>query len=160
MQLSIDNHHEGKHETVIELESKKRGRPSRLSDEVTKDLMAYVRAIREAGGNVNTAIVVAAATGMLQQRDPGLLACNRGYITLSKDWAKYFLKKMFVKRKATTKSKVAVQNFEELKQQYLLDIKAVVELEETTDELVINWDQTGINYIPVSQWRKEQREWN
>ena len=59
---------------------------------------------------------------------------------------------MFVKRKATTKSKVAVQNFEKLKQQYLLDIKAVVELEEIPDELVINLDQTGINCIPVSQW--------
>ena len=58
----------------------------------------------------------------------------------------------YVKRKATTKSKLTVQRFEELKQQYLLDIKAVVEMEEIPHDLIINWDQTGINYIPVSQW--------
>ena len=53
---------------------------------------------------------------------------------------------------ATTKSKLTVQRFEELKQQYLLDIKAVVEMEEIPHDLIINWDQTGINYVPVSQW--------
>ena len=44
------------------------------------------------------------------------------------NWAKYFFGKMnFVKRKATTKSKLIVKNFEEVKYQFLLDIKTVVE---------------------------------
>lgn len=55
----------------------------------------------------------------------------------------------FVKRKGSTKSKVTVEHFEEVKQQYLLDIK---ESEEILDKLSINWDQTGVNYIPISQW--------
>ena len=25
-------------------------------------------------------------------------------------------------------------------------------MEEIPDSLIINWDQTGINYVPVSQW--------
>ena len=120
-------------EPVEELEGKKRGRPSTLSEELSRELMSYIRAIREAGGIINTAIVIAAATGMLQKRDPMSLECNQGH-------------------KATTKSKITVQRFEELKQQYLLEFKAVVEMEEIPHDLIINWDQTGINYVPVSQW--------
>uniref|UniRef100_A0A1X7UUQ0 DDE-1 domain-containing protein n=1 Tax=Amphimedon queenslandica TaxID=400682 RepID=A0A1X7UUQ0_AMPQE len=152
------NHAKGKDGRVVELIPKKRGRPSLLSEELTKDLMAYIRALREVGGTVNTAIVMSAAMGMIQQRDPTSLACNGGHITLEKNWAKYFLEKMsFVKRKGTTKSKVTVEHFEEVKQQYLLDIKAVVEMEEIPDELIINWDQTGINYVPMSQWTMAEK---
>jgi hypothetical protein len=44
----------------------------------------------------------------------------------------------FVKRKISTKSKV------------------VTIMEEIPDCLVINWDQTGINYVPVSNWTMEK----
>ena len=41
------------------------------------------------------------------------IQCNGGHITLVKGWAKYFLGKMhYVKRKATTKAKPAILNFE------------------------------------------------
>ena len=67
--------------------------------------MLYIEVIRNAGGVVNTAIVIAAATGMLLVRDPESLECNGGHIVLKKGWAKYFLQKMScVKRKATTPS--------------------------------------------------------
>ena len=90
---------------------------------------------------------------MLLERDPASLACNGGHVTLKKSWAKYFMGKMqFVKQKATTKAKVTVKHFEELKQQYLMDIKAVVTMEEISNDLIVNWDQTGLNYVPVSQW--------
>ena len=55
-----------------------------LSEELSRELMSYIRAIREAGGIINTAIVIAAATGMLQKRDPMSLECNGGHITLKK----------------------------------------------------------------------------
>ncbi len=61
-----------------------------------------------------------------------------------------------VKRRASTKSKVSIENFEELKEQYLLDIKASVEMDEVPNELNINWDQTGIHYVPVSSWTMEK----
>ena len=44
-----------------------------------------------------------------------------------------------------------------LKQQFLLDIKAAVEIEEIPKDLILNWDQTGINYVPVSQWTMEKK---
>ena len=137
----------------VVLEEKNRGWPSLLSDDVTEDIKCYIHALRDAGRVVNTSIVLAAATGILQRKDPSSLQCNGGSVVLKKSWAKYLLKKMsFVKRKATTKSKVSCENFEKLREQYLFDIKVVVEMEEIPDSLIINWDQTGVNYVPVSEW--------
>jgi len=81
------------------------------------------------------------------------LAANGWHIALTKHWAQYLLERMgFVKRKSTTKVKVLVKDLEELKEQFLLDIKAIVDLEDIPHELILNWDQTAINYMPVSNW--------
>lgn len=55
----------------------------------------------------------------------------------------------------TTKAKVSVENFELLKAQFLLDVKVAIEFDDIPPELVINWDQTGIHYVPVSSWTME-----
>ena len=55
-------------------------------------------------------------------------------------------------RRASTKAKLSASNFEELKTQFLFDIKVIIEMEEIPGDLVINWDQTGIHYVPVSSW--------
>ena len=102
-----------------------------LPDSVTADIKCYIRGLRDAGGVVNTAIVLAAATGILQRKDPTSLQCNGGHIILKKSWAKYLLKTMdFVKRRATTKHVPNLHNFDYLRDQYLLDIKAIAQLEE------------------------------
>ena len=62
----------------------------------------------------------------------------------------------FVKRKASTKAKMSITNFKEVKTQFLIDIKAVVKFEEIPFDLIINWDQTGINYVPVGSWTMEK----
>ena len=66
---------------------------------------------------------------------------------MTKQWAKYLMD--LVKRRASTKAKVSLPDFDRLKAQFL---KAVIEMEEIPPELVINWDQTGIHYVPVSSW--------
>ena len=60
-----------------------------------------------------------------------------------------------VKRKVCSKSKVTPENFESLKEQFLLDIKQLVHLEDIPPELIINWDQTAIHYVPISSWSME-----
>ena len=82
-----------------------------------------------------------------------LLASNGGHIVLTKDWSRYLLQRMgFVKRKANTKAKICPDGLQELKSNFLSDIAAVVELEEVPPSLVINWDHTGLKYVPVSSW--------
>jgi hypothetical protein len=41
------------------------------------------------------------------------------------------------------------------KDKYLKSIESKVEMYKIPPELVINWDQTGINIVPVSQWTME-----
>ena len=37
-----------------------------------------------------------------------------------------------------------------MKAQFVFDIQAIVEMEEIPPDLIINWDHTGIHYVPVS----------
>ena len=127
-----------------------------LPEDVLSLIMKYIHAIRGAGGIINTAIVMAAGLGIIKNVNP---ECNGGYVVLIKSWAKYLLAKMnLVKWKATTKKpKVTVSNFEELRSQYLMDIKAIVTMEEIPDDMVMNWDQTAIKiYIPLSNWTMDK----
>ena len=47
-------------------------------------------------------------------------------------------------------------DFEERKAQFVFDAQAIIELEEIPDDLVVNWDQTGIHCVPVSDWTMEK----
>lgn len=138
---------------VCELPSKKMGRPLLIGDEADKQLQEYVRYLRATGAAVNTAVVIASAEGILLSKDANILK----RITLTKDWAKSLLIRMgMVKRRVSSKAKVDVEKFEALRQGFLLDIKNIVSLEEIPPDLIINWDQTGINYVPVDSWTMEK----
>lgn len=64
----------------------------------------------------------------------------------------------YVKRRGTTsKSKNVVENFAEIKLDYLEDIHTTAVMEEIIPQLIFNWDQTGINIVPCSKWTMEVR---
>ena len=108
--------------------------------------------MRSTGTAVNTAVVISCAEGILMHEDARMLS----RVDLNKGWAQYLLYRMgFVKCKATTKAKVTVENFAELKSDCLLEIKNVIEVDEIPAELVINFDQTGLNIVPTSDWTME-----
>ncbi len=139
--------------TVVKLVSKKRGRPLMLGEELDKQVQKYVAELRQNGCPINTAILMATAEGIVKSRDSNLLQCNGGHININKHWAKNFLTRIgYVKRRANTKSKVDVASFESYKAQFLFDIKTIAEMEEIPKDLIINWDHTGLNYVPVSKW--------
>ena len=62
----------------------------------------------------------------------------------------------FVKCRASTKAKITVPNFEEVKAQFLFDIEVLVEMDKNPFDLIINWDQTGIHYVPVGSWTMKE----
>ena len=37
-----------------------------------------------------------------------------------------------------------------------MDIKPIVTMEEIPDDMVLNWDQTDIQYIPLSNWTMDE----
>ena len=78
-------------------------------------------------------------------------------VFLCKDWARYVLCNMgSVKCRLSTKAQVDVSNFKELKKQYLLDINNVIQMDEIPAELMVNFDQIVINYVPVFSWTMEK----
>ena len=142
---------------ITELPSKKRGHPLLLGEELDRKVKDYLLSLRSCGAVVNTAITLACAKGIVMNEDASLLDVNGGHISLTKHWAKNFLRRIgFVKRKGTTKAKVSIENFEVLKEQFLFDIKCIVDIHEIPPTLIINWDQTGIHYVPVGSWTMEK----
>ena len=125
-----------------------------IGEELDKQVREYVRELRKSGVIINVHVVIAIGTGLVLNKDTNLLAQNAGHISLTKHWARYLLG--FVKRRANIKSKVSVEHFEELKELYLLDFNNAIKMDDVPPELVINWDQTGINYMPISSWTMEQ----
>ena len=118
-----------------ELLLSKTGRPFKLGKELDKQAREYVQDLRAKGLAINTAVVIASAEGVLMHKDANLLK----QINLTEGWAKYLLQRMgFVKRKATTKAKISAEDFEEIKKDYLLDIKVVVAKDEIPMKLIIN----------------------
>ena len=123
-----------------------------IGEEMDKHVQEYITYMRSTGTTVNTTVVIACAEGILMHEDAALLT----RVNLSKGWAQYLLQRMgYVKRKATSKAKVSVENFAEIKEDFLLEIKHVIVMDEIPAQLVINFDQTGLNIVPVSEWTME-----
>ena len=131
----------------------KRGRPLLIGDELDEQVQAYIKDLRKSHATVNTAIVISAAEGIVRGHDASLLSSNGGSLDVSKDWAKHLMKRMgFSKRKATTKSTLSHYDFDKVREIYLNDVSSIVVMEEIPPSLIINWDQTGTHFVPVSQW--------
>ncbi len=64
----------------------------------------------------------------------------------------------YTRRKATTKAThFDKSKFMSIKETFLQEIVYVVTMEEITGELILNWDQTGLNLIPAPAWTMEKR---
>ena len=111
-------------EDVSELPNKKMGRPLLIGEELDRQVQEYLRYLREQGSAVNSAIAIATAEGVVRSVDVNLLACNGGGNILTKPWARGLLGRMgMVKRRANSKAKISVENFEAVKEEFLLEIK-------------------------------------
>ena len=139
--------------TIEKLPSKKRGHPYLLGEEMDRQLQEYIKSLREAKAVINSAIVISAAEGIVKGTNSSLLEVNGGHIKCTTHWAKHFLHRIgYVKRRATTKASIPNVDFEAQKAQFLFDIQSICEMEDIPNELVINWDHTGVRYVPVSNW--------
>jgi len=63
----------------------------------------------------------------------------------------------YAMRKACSKSKVDVAQFEVLKSEFLLEIQNIVCMYSVPVELVINFDQTALNYVLIPDWTMEKK---
>ena len=124
--------------TVESLPQKKTGRPLLLGDELDHKVQAYVQTLSKNGGSVTTAIVSAAARGILMKVSRSMLSEYGGPARLTKAWAQSLLQQMgFVKRRGTTKCKISVENFESLRDEYLDNISTTVVMEDIPPDIMV-----------------------
>ena len=142
---------------VLELTPKKGEGKLMLWDELDENVKKMVNSVRNSGGVINSVIVMAARKGIVLANDRSLLVENGGHIGITKSWATSLLRRMgMVKRKGTTSKKFFnVEHFENEKDKFLTDVRNKMENNDIPKQLVIDWDQTGINIVPVSQWTME-----
>lgn len=142
---------------VNTLEIKRKGRPLLLGTDLDAAVQEYIQSLRMAGGVVNTLVVMAAAEGIVAVRDVSKLVSHGGHIDITKTWARSLLIRMgYVKRKCSTSGKIPMVQFEELKEVFLADFAAEVVMKEIPNELILNWDQTGVLIIPTGDWTMEK----
>ena len=135
----------GKAVTVNSLDGKKRGRPPLLGTKLDLLLQERIKAMRERGTSIGSGTVIGIGRGILLKHEKSSLHEFGGPITLSKDWAVGVLRRMqFTKRRANSKSKVLPSNFDDIKEQFLLDIRSVVVMEDIPKQLLIGkaWHKT------------------
>lgn len=107
---------------------------------------------------MNNPVVIGIITGIMCDTDSNLLAENGGPITVGKEAARRLLGRMwFVKRRGMTKVKVVPSNFQALEAQFLGDIRSIVIFENIPAKLILNWDDTRLNYVPSSSWTLEEK---
>ena len=127
------------------------GHPLALGQNVEIRAMKDSHPVRESGDVVNNSVVVGIITGIMGDTDSNLLAENDGPITVGKEAALCLLGRIqFVKRKGMTKAKVVPSDFQALEAQFLGDIRSIVIFENIPAKLILNWDHTGLNYVPSS----------
>ncbi|VDI50083.1 Hypothetical predicted protein [Mytilus galloprovincialis] len=130
---------ESNHQPVNALTPEKRGRPLLLGD-LDKDVAAHIRSIREAGGIVNQAIVIATARGLVKHKNPTLLSeADSGTSSerVPKQPENYQL---------TLSTK---------KSEFHRIINETVTKYQVPPQLIFNFDQTGLKIVPVSNWTLE-----
>jgi hypothetical protein len=136
-------------ENVSKLPKKDRGRPLLLGkyDAELLEYM-YIRNIREFGG-----IVISSAKGLLKFHDPDVLQT----LDLGKTWAESVLCLGYTKRKGTKVARSKPEDFEKTKMDYIERIEKCVNEHNIPDDLILNWDQTGVKLIPGGDWTMDAK---
>ena len=129
------------------------GRPLLVGKDLDTSVQEYIKSLRKVGGVVNTAILMAAANGIIAAKNPTLLSQHGGHIEITKGWAQSLFRRMgYVKRNGSNAGKITVARFQEVQDEFLADIKAEVLMNDVHPQLIFNWDQTAIQLVPTGQW--------
>ena len=145
-------------DSLEKLESKNHGRPTLLMEVFEQKDIDYIKCLRLAGGVINTAIALNIDRGVVIDKDKFLLCENGGYIDLTRDWARSLLRCLnFTKHKSTKGVKTVASDLEKIKSEYLQRIDTAVTENHIPSNLIINWDQTGLNMVPASKWTMTEK---
>jgi len=130
---------------VTELAKKPLGRPPMLSD-IDQDVQKYMKQMRLCGGVINTAVITAAATGFMLEKNKTAFSEYVGCIKITTSYTKSLLSRMnFVKRKGSSTAKITPVEFDVVKKTFLYEAKVKFSSGNIPDSFIFNWDQTGLH---------------
>uniref|UniRef100_A0A914USD6 DDE-1 domain-containing protein n=1 Tax=Plectus sambesii TaxID=2011161 RepID=A0A914USD6_9BILA len=133
------------------------GRPLLLGKEVDDKIQEHLHRLRNQGGTVNGAVVSAVTRVYLKKMDHAQYRLEGEEILSKRSFFQSLMRRMgFVKRKGTKAAKKLPRNFDELRQNFFTKISPLVKAHEIPDQLIINFDQTGISIIPMSSYTMEK----
>lgn len=137
---------------VTALPHSKRGRPTLLASDVDEEVRSALRDVRLEGGPIFASTVIATGRSIVEETDRSLLSEYGGNIELGRPWAVSLLRLGYVKRKeAKTHGKLA-EDFDLVRERFLERFRSATLDNDVPDELIINFDQTGIDVVPISNW--------
>ena len=115
-------------------------------DAVVKD---YITNLRLAD------LIIGAAKGIITHLNPSRLQEHGCNVVFDKSWARLFLNRVgYVKRKGTKAARKLPPDFDAIKAAFLDHVQeaATVESSLVPPQLIVNLDQTGAKFVPVSEW--------
>ncbi|XP_062620415.1 uncharacterized protein LOC134281989 [Saccostrea cucullata] len=81
-----------------------------------------------------------------------------GSIEITRQWALSILKRMnMVKRRGSSTAKPEIKNLNELKTKFHEKIDELVTKYKIPPQLIINFDHTGVQLLPVSRWTMAEK---
>ena len=127
------------------------GRPLKLGDLDAK-VMEECKKVRQSGGVLNGLVLRAIATAVIRMKAP------EATIDLGRGWTNSMFKRLgYSMRHATTgKLQLPEKYVTEKQYTFLRDIALPVRKYSIDRSLIINWDQTPLQYAPTGQWTMEK----
>ena len=137
----------------------KDGRPSFLDSFLITRINDLIVGSREAGGVISRRNVINIGRAVVLTTKPELLEETGGSLKLTENWARGILRSLnYVKRRGTTsKRKISVMLYEEVKFRFQSDISILVRQYNIPPSLVLNFDQTPLSYVSLEKYTFDTR---
>ncbi len=133
-------------ETVASLDKAKRGAPLILGEKLNGHVQDWIRKVLVSGGVINCRTVMAGIEGIVTKMDKSKFG---GHLDITLTSAQSVLSRMgFVKRKGTKDAKKLPEDFDTIKTGFTTRVADCIQEHDIPSEMVVNWNQTGVNLIP------------
>lgn len=128
--------------------AKPRGKKNHVPEKLREELLEVVREIRSAGQEVHLQTIVNHIQAIVIQHN---MTSEQLRVKLDKNWARRWAVKNGYANRRATKAKMTKEFTEESREEFLMKIALTVHDNKINQELVVIFDETGINLCPTSK---------
>lgn len=140
---------------------KRKTRPLKLGPDLDTIVIEHIQKRRAAGVAISSALAIGIGRGVVKgANDPGIrLQEDGGHIHLTRAWAMSLFRRMGLSKRRATTGKIRMTNdyINELSARFTNGISRDVMKWTIPAELILNWDQTSLKYVPCGQWTMAEK---